>query len=133
MKKYNITVNGKTYEVEVEEIGGNIASSMSTPAPKTDATSVKKETAQPKPASKPKTTTPKAPAGGIKVDAPMPGTIISIKAKPGDKVEKGDVIMILEAMKMENEILAPEAGTIATIDVVEGASVDTGVLLATLQ
>jgi biotin carboxyl carrier protein len=63
----------------------------------------------------------------------MPGTIMSIKTKPGDKIQKGDVIMILEAMKMENEIIAPEDGVITSIDTSEGASVNTGDILATFE
>lgn len=132
MKKYKITVNGTTYEVEVEEVGGESTPSETisyTPAPKEP----KPQTSKPTPPSKPETTKKAAPAGSVTIEAPMPGTILSIKAKPGVEVQEGDVIMILEAMKMENEILAPQAGKIATIEIDEGTSVDTGDLLATLE
>ena len=126
MKKYKITVNGQTYEVEVEEIGGQ------TPEPtQTTATPAVTETTQPKP--QPKPNNPAAVAGKQKITSPMPGTIMSIKTKPGDKIQKGDVIMILEAMKMENEIIAPEDGVITSIDTSEGASVNTGDILATFE
>lgn len=127
MKKYKITVNGQSYEVEVEEIGKeNISTEDTTPTSE-----------PPKTASQPKKA-PKAPkkavtAGAGKVTCPMPGTIISIKAKEGDKIFKGDVIMILEAMKMENEIQAPQDCVITSINVAEGASVNTGDILATFN
>jgi biotin carboxyl carrier protein len=134
MKKYRITINGKTYEVEVEEVGGERASSVSAaqpaPAPKIETPAAPKAKAEPAPAPAPKKP---APAGKLTVNAPMPGTILSIKAKPGSTVKKGDVIMILEAMKMENEILAPQDGTIISIEVSEGASVNTGDTLAVME
>ena len=130
MKKYKITVNGQTYEVEVEEIGGTGLVKEETPAPV--ATTEKPQEApqqeNPKPAPK-----KAAPAGKATITAPMPGTILSVKVKEGSKVSKGDVIMILEAMKMENEILAPQHGIISSIDVSEGASVNTGDILATME
>lgn len=137
MKKYKITVNGTTYEVEVEEIGGeetvfseSISHTPSTTSEQPQPQAPKKEiSSEPKPAAPKKT----ASAGSITIEAPMPGTILSIKVKPGSKVQEGDVIMILEAMKMENEILAPQAGKIATIEIDEGATVDTGDLLATME
>lgn len=136
MKKYRITVNGKAYEVEVEEIGGEeikapaaasapASQKEAAPAPKAEAPKAKTE-----PAPAPKKA---APAGKLTVNAPMPGTILSIKAKPGSSVKKGQVIMILEAMKMENEILAPQDGTILSIEVAEGTSVNTGDILAVME
>ncbi|WP_213951199.1 biotin/lipoyl-containing protein [Tepidanaerobacter syntrophicus] len=130
MKKYKITVEGKTYEVEVEELGvknvqdelGNKKQESINPA------QISQETTKPK--AKPASS--KA-SGAQKIVAPMPGTILSIKKKPGDVIKKGDVVMVLEAMKMENEILAPEDGTVVSIDVVEGSSVNTGDLLATFE
>ena len=128
MKQYKITVNGKTYEVEVEEIGGQ------NPAPitATQTTTTPAAPQQPKPQPQPKPNNP-GTTGKQKITSPMPGTIMSIKTKPGDKIQKGDVIMILEAMKMENEIIAPEDGVITSIDVSEGASVNTGDILATFE
>ncbi|AYO30194.1 biotin/lipoyl-binding protein [Biomaibacter acetigenes] len=136
MKKYKITVNGQTYEVEVEEIGGTGLVKEETPAPvattEKPKEAPKQETPKPAPATAP---APKkaAPAGKATITAPMPGTILSVKVKEGSKVSKGDVIMILEAMKMENEILAPQDGIISSIDVSEGASVNTGDILATME
>lgn len=128
MKKYKITVNGKTYEVEVEEMGAqNFIPTQTTNTP------ISPEVAQqPKPQQQPKQKN-SGTVGKQKITSPMPGTIISINKKPGDKIQKGDVIMILEAMKMENEIIAPEDGVITSIDTSEGASVNTGDILATFE
>lgn len=103
MKNYRITVNGTAYDVAVEEIGAGAA--------------------------------PAAPAaaGGVVVQAPMPGKILSVKASVGTAVKKGDVILLLEAMKMENEVVAPEDGTIASINVSAGDTVEAGDTLATLN
>ena len=117
MKKFNITVNGKSYEVDVEEIGGT---GTAAPAP----------VAAPKPASAPAAAPAaqkSAPvAGATQVKAPMPGTIVSVKVNVGDTVKSGDVVAILEAMKMENEIFAGVDGKVAGVSVVAGASVNTG-------
>ncbi|MBO4395610.1 MAG: acetyl-CoA carboxylase biotin carboxyl carrier protein subunit [Eubacterium sp.] len=126
MKNYTITVNGNLYDVTVEEKSGGApaAAPAHTPAPA--------PAAAPAPA-------PAAPAasggsaGSVKVKAPMPGKILSIKASEGQAVSKGDVILLLEAMKMENEVVAPQDGTIATINVASGASVEAGDTLATLN
>ncbi|MBB6218143.1 biotin carboxyl carrier protein, partial [Anaerosolibacter carboniphilus] len=116
MKKFNITVNGNTYEVEVEEIGG-----VSAPAP------AARPAAAPAPAAAPKAAAPKAvPAGGKSITAPMPGTILDIKIKEGDTVKSGQVLVILEAMKMENEIMAPADGKVVSISTNKGASVNAG-------
>jgi len=130
MKTYTITVNGNVYNVTVEE--GTVSAPAAAPAP------VAKAAPAPAPAPAPAAAPKAAPAaagtaGNIKVNSPMPGKIISIKAKIGDKVKKGDVILILEAMKMENEIVAPSEGTVASINVNPGQSVEAGTLLATLN
>ena len=122
MKNYRITVNGNVYDVSVEETG-SVASAPVAAAPK--AVAAPKAPAAPKSAS--------SGAGAVKVTCPMPGKILSIKASVGVSVKKGDVIMILEAMKMENEIVAPQDGTIASIDVSEGAAVESGAVLASLN
>ena len=125
MKKYNITVNGNTYEVFVEEADG----AYTAPAPVAAA-----PTAAPAPAAKP--AAPKAaaaPAGSTKVTAPMPGTILQIKVSQGQSVKKGDVICVLEAMKMENDIPAPCDGVVASINVQKGASVNAGDVLASIN
>ena len=123
MKNYTITVNGVAYEVTVEEGFTGAAASAPAAAPK----------AAPKaaPAAAPKAAAPAA-AGAVKINAPMPGKVLSIKANVGQAVKKGDVILILEAMKMENEIVAPEDGTVAST-VAAGTAVEAGDVLATLN
>ncbi len=126
MKNYRITVNGTSYDVSVEELSGGAA-----PAAAPVATA---PVAAPAPAAAPAAPAPAAGgAGSIKVSSPMPGKILAVKANVGDSVKKGQVILILEAMKMENEVVAPEDGTIASIDVTVGASVESGDTLATLN
>ncbi|HKL10671.1 MAG TPA: biotin/lipoyl-containing protein [Clostridia bacterium] len=128
MKKFNITVNGKAYEVEVEEIGGvpeaPRAPRAAAPAPKAAA-----------PAAAPAAPAPAAPApagGGTSVDCPMPGTVLDIKVSAGDEVKSGDVLLILEAMKMENEITAMGDGKVISVNVAKGASVNAGDVLVVL-
>lgn len=121
MKNYRITVNGTSYDVTVEELAGGAAAPVAAaPAP----VAVSAPAAAPAPAGG---------AGSIKVSSPMPGKILAVKANVGDSVKKGQVILILEAMKMENEVVAPEDGTIASIDVTVGAMVESGDTLATLN
>ena len=125
MKNYRITVNGTSYDVSVEELSGGAVSA----APVASA-----PVAAPAPAAAPAAPAPAAGgAGSIKVSSPMPGKILAVKANVGDSVKKGQVILILEAMKMENEVVAPDDGTIASIDVTVGASVESGDTLATLN
>ncbi len=123
MKNYTITVNGNVYEVTVEEG----TSTGTAPAPRAAASAPKAAPAAPKAAA------PAGAAGAVAVTAPMPGKILGIKAEPGKAVAKGEAIIILEAMKMENEIVAPSDGTVATIDVSVGDSVEAGATLATLN
>lgn len=117
MKRYNITVNGTAYDVTVEETDGSaapVAAPAAAPAPKKAA----------------------APAGaqsGVKINAPMPGTIVDVKLAVGAKVTNGTVIAVLEAMKMENDVVASCDGTIASINVTKGQSVETGTLIATIN
>ena len=123
MKKYTITVNGNVYEVTVEEgfTGAASAPKAAAPAPKAA------------PAAAPKAAPAPAAAGSVAVTAPMPGKILGVKASAGQAVKRGQVLLILEAMKMENEIVAPQAGTVASINVAVGDSVEPGATLATLN
>ena len=122
MKNYRITVNGNVYDVSVEELGGTGASAYAKPAS----------------VAMPISSTPAAPvasagAGAIKITSPMPGKILSVKTSVGTAVKKGEVLMVLEAMKMENEIVASQDGVVASIDVSEGAAVESGTVLASLN
>ena len=113
MKTYNITVNGVTYTVSVEEVSG-AAAPASAPAP------------APAPAAAP------AAAGATEVKSPMPGTILDVKVQAGQAVKAGQLLMVLEAMKMENEILAAADGTVAAVNVSKGSTVETGTVLCTM-
>lgn len=134
MKKYNISVNGTTYAVEVEEAGG-----VATAAPASHATAP--VAASPVAAAAPvlapvatATAPAEAPSADLTViSSPMPGTIWEVVATVGQAVKEGDVLLILEAMKMENEIMAPYAGTVESISVAKGAAVNTGDVLVTLK
>lgn len=126
MKKFRVRVNGKEYEVEVEEMEASCSNgpAVATPPRPTPA-------AQPAPTAAkapPRPAAPAAPvAGGAEiVSAPMPGTILEVKVQAGERIAKGQILMILEAMKMENEILAPHDCTIAEVRAVKGASVNAG-------
>lgn len=124
MKNYRITVNGTAYDVAVEELGAGAAPAA---APVASAP-VAAAPAAPAPAP-----AASGAAGSVVVPAPMPGKILSVKASVGASVKKGDVILLLEAMKMENEVVAPEDGTIASINVSAGDTVEAGDTLATLN
>ena len=124
MKKYNVTVNGVLYEVEVEEVAAGVSA-----APTAPTAPVVTPVATPK-AAPAKTATA---AGAVAVKAPMPGNIIKVNVKAGDSVKKGDVLCILEAMKMENEICAPSDGVVAGVNVAQGASVQSEDVLLSLN
>lgn len=111
MKKYRVNVNGTVFEVEIEEMTGAPAAPAAAPAP----------------------AAPAAPAGGEKITAPMPGTILAVNVTSGSAVKKGDVLMILEAMKMENEIMAPHDAKVAQVLAAKGATVNTGDVLVVLE
>jgi biotin carboxyl carrier protein len=111
MKRYSVTVNGSVYDVVVEE------ADMMTPTPLI------------KPAPSPVST---GGAGSVKIESPMPGTIVDVKLSAGDSVQKGAVIAVLEAMKMENDIVTASSGTIVSVNVKKGDSVNTGTVIATM-
>lgn len=114
MKAYKVNVNGNVYEITLEVIDkADIKAPASAPAPVASAPVA-------------------APAGAQTISAPMPGTILKVNVSNGKAVKKGDVLMILEAMKMENEILAPNDGTVSSVNVSQGATVESGTVLCTL-
>jgi Biotin-requiring enzyme len=126
MKSYTITVNGTAYEVTVEETGSVAASA---PAARAAAPAAPKAA----PAPAPKAAAPAAGAGTVKVTASVPGKVLKIVASAGQAVKAGDSIVILESMKMEIPVVAPQDGTVASIDTTEGASVENGDTLATMN
>ena len=125
MKKFHITVNGKAYDVDVEEIGAGAVPSAPAVAPAAPA-------AAPATPAKAAPTPAAAPADAQKVSAPMPGSIIDVKVSEGASVTSGQVLVILEAMKMENEIVAPCDGKITGIQVKKGDSVNSNDLLMSI-
>ncbi len=114
MKKYRVNVNGTAYEVEIEEMTGAPAAAPVAAAP----------AAAPAPA---------ASGAGESITSPMPGNILAVNVAAGDMVKKGQVLMVLEAMKMENEIMAPHDGKVTAVAVTKGAAVESGTLLCTIQ
>lgn len=115
MKRFNVVVNGTAYDVTIEELK---AGEVVTPVA---------------PSAAPVASAPAAPAGaGTKVTSPMPGNMWKVLVKQGQAVKKGDVLVILEAMKMENEIVSPCDGTVTSLNVTEGASVDTDALICVI-
>ena len=126
--RYVVKVNGKEYDVEVEKLGGPYQSLTRTTAyvQGVPVAVAPQPVAAPAPA-------PVSSGSGADVTSPMPGKVFKLVAKPGDSVSEGQVIMILEAMKMENEIVAPQAGVVDAILVKEGDMVETETVLATLK
>lgn len=116
MRKFRVNVNGTNYDVAVEEISGSQASAAAVPAPAAPSA----------PAA------PAAKADGETVVSPMPGTILSVDISVGDAVKSGQTLMILEAMKMENEIMAPCDGRVKSVNVTKGAAVTTGDVLVVI-
>jgi biotin carboxyl carrier protein len=116
MKYYNITVNGVAYSVSVEETAAGAAPVAAPAAP-----------------AAPKAAAPAGAAGAVTVKAPMPGNILDVKVAAGASVKAGDVLVILEAMKMENEIVAPQDGTVASVNVNKGDTVNSGDVLVSMN
>lgn len=127
MRKFNVVVNGTAYEVEVEEVAAGASSApVVAAAPKV----------APAPKAAPKAAVPApvaAPAGATTVNSPMPGTIVDVKVAVGQTVKNGDLVAILEAMKMENEIFAPCDGKIVAVNASKGATVNTGDAIVSIQ
>ena len=123
MKYYNITVNGVAYSVSVEETAAGAAPVAAAPAAPVAPKAA--------PAAAPKAAT--GAAGAVTVKAPMPGNILDVKVAAGASVKAGDVLVILEAMKMENEIVAPQDGTVASINVNKGDTVNSGDVLVSMN
>ena len=122
MKNYTITVNGNVYDVTVEEGTGSTAGAAKAAAPKAAA-----------PKAAPKAAAPAGAQGAVKVNAPMPGKILKVNVNAGAAVKKGDVLLVLDAMKMENEICAPQDGTVATVECAAGDSVESGKVLVSMN
>ena len=130
--KYKVTLNGRVYEVEVEKAEAMLLSEYEAIAPAPVAAApvaapAAAPTAAPAPAA-----APVVVGAGEKVNAPMPGTILKVNVSQGQAVKEGDVLCVLEAMKMENEIMAPKAGTITQVVVAKGSSVNTGDVLVVI-
>ena len=130
--RYKVTLNNKVYEVEVEEASAMLVDEYEALAPVAPAAPAAPVAAAPVAAAAPAAAPAPAAAAGEQVTAPMPGTILKVNVTQGAAVKKGDILVVLEAMKMENEILAPKDGTVAQIAVTKGATVDTGALLAVI-
>jgi|SRR5664280_2590068 len=132
MKKYRITVNGKTFDVDVEEVGAQKSGHSPVSAPAAPALAPRAVSAQ-APAASPAAPIPVAPAGGATaMKSPLPGKILKVMATPGSSWKKGDTLLIIEAMKMENEILAPRDCTVEEVAVESNQTVKTGDLLLKL-
>ena len=125
MKYFTITVNGTPYSVTVEETAAGAAPVAAAPAPAPKAA--------PAPAAAPKPAAPAGAHGAVAVKAPMPGNILDVKVAAGASVKAGDVLVILEAMKMENEIVAPQDGTVASVNVNKGDTVNSGDVLVSMN
>lgn len=122
MKNLKITVNGVAYDVQVEEVGGDAVPSV----PAAPAAPAAAPAAPKAPAA-----APKAPAGET-VNSPMPGTVLDVQIKPGDYVKAGETMLVLEAMKMENAIVAPKDGKVVEVYVIKGQTVESGTALVAL-
>lgn len=130
MRKYIVKVNGSAYEVEIEELSAEDTLNFETKPAEAPAAP-----ATPAPAAAPAAPATPAPAGagGKNITAPMPGSIITVNVKPGDTFRSGQVLLVLEAMKMENEIMAPHDGRVIAVNVTNGASVNSGDVLISYE
>lgn len=122
MRKFQITVNGNVYEVEVEEVGGG-TSIPSVPVTQTPVAAPKM----------PATPVQSVPVNATKIVAPMPGKIVDVKVKVGQIIKEGDLVAVLEAMKMENEVFASQGGTVASVNVTAGTMVESNDVIVTIN
>ena len=131
MKRFNVTVNGVAYDVVVEEVGASapVAAPVAAPVPAAPVAPVA-PVAAPAPAAAPASA---GAAGSVTVKAPLQGTIMTVMVKPGDSVKKGTPVCVIEALKMENDVVAPEDGVVASVNVKSGDSVKTDEVLLTLN
>ena len=130
--KYKVTLNGRTYEVEVEAGKAMLLDEYEAIVPSAPAAAPAAPVAAPAAAPAAPVAAPAATAAGEAVTAPMPGTILKVNVQNGQAVKEGDLLCVLEAMKMENEIMAPKAGTVAQVVTSKGASVSTGDVLVVI-
>lgn len=138
LKRYNVTVNGVQYQVEVEEVNGEFTGvpvvQNQTPQVVAQAPTIAQVPVAPQPVEvKEEVKKPVVAANGEKIECPMPGTILSVNVSEGQVLKEGDVMCVLEAMKMENEIMAPRDCKIVQIGVNKGATVNTGDLLVVIE
>lgn len=138
LKRYNVTVNGVQYQVEVEEVNGEFTGvpvvQNQTPQVVAQAPTIAQVPVAPQPVEvKEEVKKPVVAANGEKIECPMPGTILSVNVSEGQVLKEGDVMCVLEAMKMENEIMAPRDCKIVQIGVAKGAAVNTGDLLVVIE
>ena len=133
MKNLKITVNGTAYDVQVEELGNAVSAPVSAPAAPVSAEPVPQVAASTFAAAPVAAVTAEVPADAELIASPMPGTIVSVNVKPGQIIKKSDVLVVLEAMKMENEIMAPHDAIVAAVHVNKGDSVESGTPLVSLK
>lgn len=131
MRKFNVTVNGTPYQVEIEEVQAFAAPVVQAPAASVAPAAPVAPQASSAPAPAAPAAPKAAPAGGTELTAPMPGTVVKIIAKDGAVVKKGDVVLVLESMKMENDIVSPADGTV-TVTTAAGTNVNAGDVLAVI-